>query len=116
MADRNQPPNSEDALANLRRRVDADRKANSASSTPADSPASLAMRFGGEFGAAILVGALLGFGVQYFIPALAPWGLIVGVGAGFATGVVNVVRVAQQFNQAHPPDPNARSIPDDDDD
>jgi len=28
---------------------------------------------------------------------------------------VNVVRVAQSFNKANPPDPNAPSIPDDDD-
>jgi F0F1-type ATP synthase assembly protein I len=42
-------------------------------------------------------------------------GLFIGLGLGFATGVVNVVRVAAAYNRANPPDPNARAIPDDDD-
>lgn len=105
---------SGDALSNLRKRVDAQRRAASASRPP-DSPASLAMRFGGEFGAAILVGALLGYGIDYFLHS-GPWGLVIGLVAGFAAGVVNVVRVAQSYNRAHPSDPNARPIADDDDD
>ncbi len=112
MADR-EPP--EDALSNLRRRVDAARGQGSSKSTPPESPASLALRFGGEFGAAIIVGALLGYGVDYFIHT-GPWGLVMGLGLGFAAGVVNVVRVAQSYNQANPPDPNAPSIPDDEED
>lgn len=102
-------------MSNLRRRVDAARERDRASSSrPPDSPASLALRFGGEFGAAILVGALLGYGADIFLHT-APWGLVIGLGAGFAAGVMNVVRVAQSFNRANPPDPNARPIPDDED-
>jgi ATP synthase protein I len=113
MADRNPPP--EDRLSNLRRRVDAARERDRASSSrPADSPASLALRFGGEFGAAILVGALLGYGADIFLHS-APWGLVIGLAVGFVTGVVNVVRTAQAFNRAHPADPNAKSVPDDED-
>lgn len=112
MADR-EPP--EDALSNLRRRVDAARGEGSSNSTPPESPASLALRFGGEFGAAIIVGSLLGYGVDYFLHT-GPWGLVVGLGLGFAAGVVNVVRVAQSYNQANPPNPNAPSIPDDEED
>jgi len=110
MADR-EPP--EDALRNLRRRVDAAR-GEGASKAPPQSPASLALRFGGEFGAAIIVGALLGYGIDYFLHT-GPWGLVIGFGLGFVAGVVNVVRTAQSFNKANPPDPNAPSIPDDDD-
>lgn len=73
------------------------------------------MRFGGEFGAAILVGALLGYGVDVFLHTQ-PWGLGVGLTLGFATGVVNVVRLARTYSRAHPVDPNAPSIPDDEDD
>jgi F0F1-type ATP synthase assembly protein I len=40
---------------------------------------------------------------------------MIGFGLGFAAGVVNVVRTAQTYNRANPPDPNARSIPDDED-
>lgn len=93
--------------------MDAQRKSEKASAPP-DSPASLAVRFGGEFGAAIIVGALLGIGIDYFVHT-SPWGVLIGTGAGFVTGVVNVVRVAQSFNRANPPDPNTKSIADDDD-
>jgi ATP synthase protein I len=111
MADRKPP---EDALSDLRRRVDAARGPGASSSSRPQSAASLALRFGGEFGAAIIVGALLGYGVDYFLPT-SPWGLVIGFSLGFVAGVVNVVRVAQSFNKANPPDPNAPSIPDDDD-
>ncbi|HVZ99041.1 MAG TPA: AtpZ/AtpI family protein [Caulobacterales bacterium] len=110
MADHKPPP--EDALDDLRRRVDAARGESGSTSPTPDSPASLALRFGGEFGAAILVGALLGFGIDHFAHTT-PVGLLVGLTLGFAAGVTNVVRVAQAYNRANPPDPNARSIPDD---
>ncbi|MGD9981049.1 MAG: AtpZ/AtpI family protein [Hyphomonadaceae bacterium] len=111
MADRKPP---EDALSDLRRRVDAARGQGRSRSSQPQSPASLALRFGGEFGAAIIVGALLGYGVDYFLHT-SPWGLVIGFSLGFVAGIVNVVRVAQSFNKANPPDPNAPSIPDDDD-
>lgn len=57
---------------------------------------------------------MLGFGADYFLHSQ-PWGLTIGLGLGFVTGVVNVVRAAGRYNTAHPPDPNAKSIPDDDD-
>ncbi len=112
MADKNTPP--EDALRDLRRRVDAARGQGSSTNSPPDSAAGMAVRFGGEFGAAILVGALLGFGADYFLHS-GPWGLVIGLGLGFAAGVTNVVRAASAFNKANPPDPNAPSIPDDED-
>ena len=110
MADKKPP---EDALRDLRRRIDVARGEGASTPTP-QSPASLALRFGGEFGAAIIVGALLGYGADYLLHS-APWGLVIGFGLGFVTGVVNVVRTAQSFNKANPPSPNSPSIPDDDD-
>ncbi len=112
MAD-NKPP--EDALSDLRRRVNAARGEGASDAPPPQSPASLAMRYGGEFGAAVIVGALLGYGVDHFVHTT-PWGLIVGMGLGFAAGVVNVVRVAQSYSRANPIDPNAPSVPDDEED
>ena len=113
MAHKNPPP--EDALRDLRRRVDAARGEGSSTTPASESAASLAMRFGGEFGAAIIVGGLLGFGADHFLHT-DPWGLVIGFGVGFAAGVVNVVRVAQSYNRANPPDPNAPSIADDEED
>ncbi|MEQ1619636.1 MAG: AtpZ/AtpI family protein [Terricaulis sp.] len=112
MADEKQP---EDALSDLRRRVAKARGEGASTSPPAQSPASLALRFGGEFGAAVIVGALLGYGADIFLHS-APVGLMIGVGLGFAAGVVNVVRLAQAFNQANPPDPNAPPARDDEGD
>jgi ATP synthase protein I len=112
MADEKPP---EDALSDLRRRVNAARGEGSSDAPPPQSPASLAMRYGGEFGAAIIVGALLGYGVDHFIHTT-PWGLVTGLGLGFVAGVVNVVRVAQTYSRSNPIDPNAPSIPDDEED
>ncbi|HRP11697.1 MAG TPA: AtpZ/AtpI family protein [Terricaulis sp.] len=112
MADKKPP---EDALSDLRRRVDAARGKGPQNSQPPQSPAALALRFGGEFGAAIIVGGLLGYGADYFLNSQ-PWGLIIGVGLGFAAGVVNVVRVAQTYAKANPVDPNAPSVADDEED
>lgn len=111
MAERKPP---EDALRDLRARVDAARGTGASSSRPAPSAASLSLRIGGEFGAAIIVGALLGYGADYFLHSQ-PWGLVIGFGLGFVTGIVNVVRAVSAYNRANPPDPNAPSIPDDDD-
>ena len=111
MANRNPP---EDRLDDLRRRVAKARGERSSTSQPPDNAASLAVRFGGEFGAAVLVGALLGYGADYLLHT-SPWGLLIGLVLGFVTGVVNVVRVASAYNRANPPDPNAPRIPDDDD-
>ena len=111
MADRKPP---EDALSDLRRRVAEARGEGASNASPPQSAAGLALRFGGEFGAAIIVGALLGFGADYFLHT-SPWGLVIGFGLGFAAGIVNVVRTAQSFNKARPPDPNAPSIREDED-
>lgn len=112
MADEKPP---EDALSELRRRVNAARGEGASNTPPPQSPASLAMRYGGEFGAAIIVSALLGYGVDHFLHT-SPWGLIAGVALGFAAGVVNVVRVAQSYSRSNPIDPNAPSVPDDEED
>lgn len=111
MADRKPP---EDDLSNLRRRVAKARGEADSTSRPPDSAASLAVRFGGEFGAAVIVGALLGYGIGFLLHAESA-GLLVGLGLGFVTGVVNVVRTARAYNAANPSDPNAPKIPDDDD-
>jgi hypothetical protein len=41
---------------------------------------------------------------------------MVGLGLGFVAGVANMVRVARAYSQAHPVDPNAPRIADEDED
>ena len=115
MAESNKPP-EDDALNSLRRRVDAAR-AQDVAASPDEPPnaASLALRMGGEFGAAVLVGAAIGFGIDHFA-GTSPFGLGGGLILGFAAGVTNVVRAAQSYSREHPVDPRAPSIPDDEED
>jgi ATP synthase protein I len=113
MADSRKPPR-DDALAELRRKVDAARRSDVDANTPPENAARLAFKFGGEFGAAILVGAAIGYGIGYWVHAPS-WGLVVGLGLGFCAGVVNVMRTAQAYSREHPVDPNASSAADDED-
>jgi ATP synthase protein I len=64
----------------------------------------LGFRMAADFVAAIIVGAVLGWGVdalfQWWGVQSSPWGLLVCLMIGFITGVWNVVRAAQQANAA----------------
>jgi ATP synthase protein I len=62
----------------------------------------LGFRMAADFVAAVLVGAVLGWGIDALLRS-APWGLIVCLLLGFITGVWNVIRVAQEANKAKPP-------------
>ncbi len=110
MADSTKPP--EDDLTRLRRRVAEARGEGDSTDKPPESAASLAFKFGGEFGAAVVVGALIGYGLDYWLHTNGV-ALIIGVGLGFCAGVVNVVRTAQAYSRANPADPNAPVIRDD---
>lgn len=109
------PPTDPDRLSSLRRRVDAARgQSGRTTGAETQNASSMALRFGGEFGAAILVGALLGYGIDYFLHT-GGVALAIGLGLGFITGVVNVVRLARAYSKAHPSDPAAKPPRDDDD-
>lgn len=51
----------------------------------------MAMRVGSEFIAAVIVGAVIGWGVDRLFGS-APWGMIVFLMLGFVAGVLNVMR------------------------
>ncbi len=72
----------------------------------------LGMRMASEFVSAILVGALLGFGFDYWLKT-SPFGLIVGIIIGFAAGVVNLIRAAKSVT---PEVSSATAVPYDDED
>jgi ATP synthase protein I len=73
------------------------------------------MRLGSEFIAAILVGAGIGYLLDLWLHT-SPWLLLVMLLVGFAAGVLNVVRSANEMNQAAPPPTAAMRVPDDQED
>lgn len=99
MADQD-TPSDRDALDDLARRVAEARRGGSATDragakAPADmSGMSLGLRLASEFVSAIIVGGLIGFGIDALVRT-SPAGLLVGFGLGFAAGTVNMVRAAR---------------------
>jgi ATP synthase protein I len=79
-----------------------DAQARPSGKTPMGKGMGLGFRMAADFIAAVIVGAVLGFGIDALLQST-PWGLIVCLLLGFITGVWNVVRVAQQANKANAP-------------
>jgi ATP synthase protein I len=100
----------EDSLEERRSRL-ADRLAEA--QTPGSDEGSLserdrkgysqALKISSEFIAAIIVGAMLGYLLDYFA-ATKPWGLMVFLLLGFCAGVMNVLRVVGVVKSPHPVD------------
>ena len=59
-----------------------------------------ALRLSTEFGSALLVGAGLGWAVDYGL-GTAPWGMIILLLLGFCAGIVNVLRAAGKVSDPH---------------
>lgn len=59
---------------------------------------SLALRVGSDFIAGILVGGLLGWGVDKSF-GTSPWGLIIFLALGFVTGTHLAIRSANEINK-----------------
>jgi len=60
-----------------------------------------AMRLGSDFLAGIIVGGLLGWGIDQTF-GTSPWGLIICLGLGFFTGTRLAIRSAKEMNdQGH---------------
>lgn len=76
-----------------------DAQARPSTKEPMGKGMGLGFRMAADFVAAVIVGAVLGFGIDALLHS-SPWGLIVCLILGFITGVWNVVRVA---NSANPP-------------
>ena len=72
-------------------------------------------RLGSEFVAAIILGAGLGYLVDLVL-STRPWGLIGLLLAGFAAGVLNVVRTTREMNAATAVAPGTPALDDEEDD
>ncbi|MCU0883105.1 MAG: AtpZ/AtpI family protein [Hyphomonadaceae bacterium] len=103
MADQHPSP-ADDALETLSRKVAAAQASHAPEAEPDPNRSNgmaLGMRMASELVSAIAVGTLLGYGLDWLLKS-SPWGLLVGLGFGFAAGVVNVVRSAQRISAGVP--------------
>jgi ATP synthase protein I len=116
MSDRDRDPDnapkSDDALADRLRRLDRRLEAHRGQAEPAPRRAGSgavqgmgqALRLASEFVAGILVGAGLGWLIDWWL-GTSPWGLIVFLLLGFVAGVLNVLRAAGLVRQPEGPGP-----------
>lgn len=110
-------PLTSDLEARIARAQSERRVAEQAAAAPANDMSgwNRGMRLGSEFIAAILVGAGIGYLLDLWLHT-SPWLLLVMLLVGFAAGVLNVVRAANEMNKAAPPPTAAMRVPDDEED
>jgi ATP synthase protein I len=70
--------------------------------TSASAGMTLAFRLGSEFVAGVLVGAGLGWGIDYLL-GTKPWGMIIFLLLGFGASVANMMRAAGETGKKTPP-------------
>jgi ATP synthase protein I len=86
-------------LDGLSRSLDAKKREQAEAAAPRRSDTrgfSLGIRLASEFVAAIIVGAAIGWGLDW-LAGTTPWGMIGFLLLGFAAGVVNVMRSAEKM-------------------
>jgi len=86
-----------DALEALSRKVKAAQDAQSPEIEAERTGWAVGIRYASEFSAAVIVGGMLGFGIDYFAKT-GPWGLLVGIILGFMAGTRNIVRLAKEMS------------------
>lgn len=94
------PENPEDRLARLGKEIEdvQSKRLPKASGAQDYSGIAVGYRMSAEFVAAIAVGAVLGYGIDWLAPT-SPFGLILGLGFGFAAGVMTLLRSARRWNE-----------------
>ncbi len=100
------PPSSDAELSRRLDRLGRDLAIEKAERAAAERPArsdgagvAMAFRLASEFVAGVLVGAALGWGLDY-VAGTSPWGLIVLLLLGFCAGVLNVIRASGRMSAA----------------
>lgn len=94
-------------LEDLERRLDAAKNRRKTPQAEQDNSGSLlgmAWRLSTELVVAVLVGAAMGYGLDYLL-GTRPWFLLIGLGFGIATGLMNTFRIARKMDaqNAHIP-------------
>ena len=86
-----------DALEALGRKVKAAQVANNPDIEQERTGWAVGIRYASEFSAAVIVGGILGFGIDHFAKT-GPWGLLAGIILGFMAGTRNIVRIAKEMS------------------
>lgn len=86
-----------DALDALSSKIKAAQTANKPDIEQERTGWAVGVRYASEFSAAVIVGGMLGFGVDHFAKT-GPWGLLVGIILGFTAGTRNIVRIAKEMS------------------
>jgi len=103
-------------LEELERRLDEVRNRHEKPEKEQDNSGSLlgmAWRLSTELVVAVLVGTAIGYGLDRLF-GTRPWILLIGLGFGFAAGIMNVLRVAGKMDAANAHVPIGDDLPDDD--
>lgn len=74
----------------------------------------MAWRLSTELVVSILVGLGLGYGVDVLL-GTKPWGLLIGLGFGFAAGIMAVLRTSAKMDAQNADVPLGNDLPDDED-
>src|SRR5262245_26894260 len=97
------PPMGDDLNERIAKaQAELDAQARPSTKAPMGKGMGLGFQMAADFIAAVIVGAVLGFGFDALLHS-SPWGLIVCLLLGFITGVWNVVRAAQKASKADTP-------------
>jgi ATP synthase protein I len=84
----------DERLKRLRTSLDQSKENNAGRRALADNTGwAQALKLGSEFVAGVIVGFVIGYGIDYFL-GTTPWGMVVFLLLGFVAGTLNVMRSA----------------------
>lgn len=93
-------PSKEDLAARIKRAQDARKPKGHAAEKQAESAVNaggMALRYGAEMAACVLVAVVLGLTIDNFL-GTKPWGFLIMLGFGLAAGILSVIRAYQRIN------------------
>lgn len=89
--------NTDDALKALSAKVKTAQSVHDPDIDENESGWAIGIRYASEFSAAVIVGGMLGYGIDHFVGST-PWVLMAGILLGFVAGTRNIVRLAKNMS------------------
>lgn len=87
----------QDRLEALEEKVKAARSARQPKQNGKSSGWEIGLGYASSFSSAVIVGGLLGYGIDYFVKTT-PWALLAGIILGFLAGTRNIIRLAGELS------------------